>query len=218
MIICTVADLHGEIVKIPNDIDVLLIAGDVLCHSTPNEYNMHKEIAYLNKIFAPWVEKLMKRCAVWITWGNHDTLFDRNINLAPSILQDISLINRSVIINGYKLYGTPYQPYFRGWSFNKYDTPDGLGKIYSSIPKDTDILLTHCPPYGILDKTEQGDRVGSMELMKRVNQINTKLHVFGHIHNSYGKQTNGETTFINAAQMNEKYIITNSPIIHKLHK
>lgn len=61
-----------------------------------------------------------------------------------------------------------------------------MGKV-SLIPNDTDILITHCPPYSGLDRTIDGQHMGSRELLRRLEQLsNLKLHVFGHIHESFG--------------------------------
>ncbi|SFS33448.1 hypothetical protein SAMN05660206_101200 [Sphingobacterium wenxiniae] len=65
------------------------------------------------------------------------------------------------------------------------------------IPDDTDILITHGPPFGILDETVYGKRTGGEELLLRVYQVKPKYHIFGHIHEDHGSFTKGETTFIN---------------------
>lgn len=56
------------------------------------------------------------------------------------------------------------------------------------------ILVTHAPPYGILDKSYRGNNSGSKELLKLYKNNNVILHLFGHIHHSfgyYGKAANG---------------------------
>jgi Icc-related predicted phosphoesterase len=64
------------------------------------------------------------------------------------------------------------------------------GKIYmvwDQIPEDTDILITHGPPKGILDLTYRRDNAvdvcGDSSLLKRVMKLDLKLMCFGHIHN-----------------------------------
>lgn len=55
-------------------------------------------------------------------------------------------------------------------------------KLWSMIPENTDILVTHGPPYGILDTNIQNQHTGCPHLLQRVLAIKPRLHVFGHIH------------------------------------
>jgi Icc-related predicted phosphoesterase len=84
---------------------------------------------------------------------------------------------------------------------------------------DTDILITHGPPYGILDSTQRNEHVGCKALYERVQLIKPKLHVFGHIHESYGRQQDSgqqSTIFVNAATCNLRYESVQSPIVVEL--
>jgi Icc-related predicted phosphoesterase len=84
---------------------------------------------------------------------------------------------------------------------------------WDAIPKDTDILITHGPPFGHLDiPGGQSIRVGCEMLRHRVDEIKPKIHVFGHIHGSSGYYYNGHTHFINASILNEQYLYTNLPV------
>jgi Icc-related predicted phosphoesterase len=67
-------------------------------------------------------------------------------------------------------------------------------KIWSSIPLDTEILITHIPPYGILDGKE-----GCSSLLERVKEVKPRFHIFGHIHQWNGFKKMEETTFINCS-------------------
>ena len=51
------------------------------------------------------------------------------------------------------------------------------------IPKDLDILVTHMPPYGILD-----EEMGSLEILNFVLKSKPKYHLFGHIHATAGQE------------------------------
>ena len=88
-------------------------------------------------------------------------------------------------------------PIFGGWPFMKKD--DMLSKYWNNIPDSTDILITHGPPYGILDNNGRGTFCGSKSLLERVQILKPKYHIFGHIHESYGVQKINSTTFINAS-------------------
>ena len=81
------------------------------------------------------------------------------------------------------------------------------------IPVDTDILITHGPPFGKLDYARyQNVNVGCEELMKRVEEIKPKINVFGHIHEGYGYVFDGNTHYINASVLNERYEYRNKPV------
>jgi len=57
------------------------------------------------------------------------------------------LEDSSVTIEGYKIHGSPWTPEFCGWAFMLENEKDMLKK-WKMIPDDTDILITHGPPYG----------------------------------------------------------------------
>jgi Icc-related predicted phosphoesterase len=164
---------------------------------------------------------------ILFTPGNHDCIFEEDFDLARKALEEVPglivLHDKAVTIEGLKFYGTSWQPFFYKWAFNvgEWKTAENgrrfnwtdAGKLeehYSRIPEDTDVLITHCPAYGILDSVgdpeKSGRRTGSPELRDRITKLsNLKLHVFGHIHFSHGVFKNGDTTFVNAAICTEDY-------------
>jgi hypothetical protein len=81
-------------------------------------------------------------------------------------------------------YGSPWCPQFQDWAFNCPKGP-GIREKWALIPEDTDVLITHTPPYGVLDYYFQY-RLGCPDLMDRVNIVRPQVHVFGHIHNVHG--------------------------------
>ena len=109
------------------------------------------------------------------------------------------------------------------------DTDEELAEKWKMIPDDTDILVTHSPPWGMFDRVgffEDGTilNVGSESLCKyNAAHVNTcKLHVFGHIHEDYGvydirrfQNQLGDptgTVYVNASHVNERYQPVNKPI------
>ena len=108
----------------------------------------------------------------------------------------IYLDNRSVKIGGIKIYGTPATLYRGGMAFNYHQGAD-IGKIWDDIPNETDILITHMPPSGILD-----NEAGCPQLLETVDRIGPKLHLFGHIHDGHGLYEGGGTLFCNASVCN----------------
>ncbi len=80
------------------------------------------------------------------------------------------------------------------------------------IPEDTDILISNGPPFGILDETLRGERVGCVNLLNKVNLVKPKLHVFGHIHEDYGVEEKDGTTYVNASVLNLHYEMQNKAV------
>lgn len=190
--------------------------GDVIIH-TGDISKVGKE--YEVEDFVDWFSNLNYQHKIFIA-GNHDFFFERESNEnIQHILNDniIYLHNSQVEIEGIRIWGSPYTPRFFNWAFN-FDRGTDLEKNWQQIPVNTDILVTHGPPFGILDRTVSGLNVGCEELMKKVKEIQPKYHLFGHIHEGYGMLQSEKTTFINGSVLNERYELVNSPILFELEK
>lgn len=83
------------------------------------------------------------------------------------------------------------------------------------IPKETNVLITHRPPFGILDRANN-ITYGCPDLLQKVLEINPRYHLFGHIHDAYGIQEIGDTTFVNAALVDEGYRLLNKPFVFEI--
>ena len=133
------------------------------------------------------------------------------------------LCNEMIEVEGLKIYGTPYQPYFCDWAFNVPDE-NKLYEIYKQIPDGLDILITHTPPYDILDKSHIArsyyhatgeEPLGSQVLSRAIDELEQKprYHVFGHIHGDGGKTMEKDgITYINASVCTERYYPENKVI------
>ena len=161
--------------------------------------------------------------------GNHDLFMDPDHPEQPSSESAIKAIlpvsdgfhylwNSGCEIEGIKFWGSPQQPEFFNWAFN---LPRGnpLRKHWELIPGDTDVLITHGPAYGSVDRCPNfadpyGNwvSVGDKDLAKKIRQIEPAVHVCGHVHASYGHSIIGTTTYINASICNEGYFAVNKPI------
>jgi Icc-related predicted phosphoesterase len=163
--------------------------------------------------FVQWLAGLDHKHKILIA-GNHDWLFQKDPARAKSILPEsiTYLQDRRVEIQTLKIYGSPWQPAFMGWAFN---LPRGrpIRKKWKRIPDDTDILITHGPPAGILDQSYAGEHVGCADLRETIQRVKPKLHVFGHIHKSYGSTVVSGTRFVNASICNEDYLPSNPPVV-----
>jgi Icc-related predicted phosphoesterase len=144
--------------------------------------------------------------------GNHDYALEEDPPYAINLITCAAYLQDTAItINGFKFYGTPWQPEFHHWAFNLPRRGEELSEKWERIPEDTDILVTHTPPYGILDYSLYSkDNVGCELLRERVAELpNLKAHIFGHIHAGYGFMDR----FYNVSVCNESYEPKNQPIV-----
>lgn len=198
MKITVCSDIHNQqnnIKNIPKS-DLLIISGDMTGMGNPEE--IIKFNHWLGTLDFP------KNRIVCIA-GNHDLLFETNNGLARVILDNcIYLENEMIEIDGYKIYGSPHTPEFFSWAFNL-KRGEEIAKNWEKIPNNVDILITHGPPYGILDQNIKGEHCGCEELLKKVKEIEPRVHIFGHIHQSSGKIKINDTLFINASILDDNY-------------
>ena len=162
--------------------------------------------------FIDWFASLPYGHKVFIA-GNHDFIFEKENNLViPESIYYLK--DSSVIIEGIKIYGSPWQPWFYNWAFNLPRNSAALMSKWEAVPEDTDILVSHGPPFGILDKVIRGgEHVGCELLAERIRTIKPKINVFGHIHEDYGILELDGTTYINASMLDHNYQYVNKPIV-----
>jgi len=201
-----ISDTHNRQhdIDIPNG-DILIHAGDV----------SNRGLKWEVKEFLNWFSNQPHKYKIFIA-GNHDFFFEKEHEdeIKNIIPKNVIYLNDSGIeIESIKIWGSPVQPEFYNWAFNRKRGKE-IKKHWDLIPLGTDILITHGPPLNILDKTVRGDIVGCEDLLNAVNKIKPKIHVFGHIHEDYGILKKNDTTFINASILNERYRNTNDPIIY----
>lgn len=197
-----ISDTHLQHAFNVPDGDVLVHCGDGTSKGTLPEI----------KLWNAWFQNQPHRHKIAIA-GNHDFGFEqtpeavREVFTAAVYLQD-----SSITIEGVKIYGSPWQPWFGGWAFN---LPRGgeLREQWNLIPDDVDVLVTHGPPHEILDQTLLTEHVGCEELRKVVERIQPKIHAFGHIHCAHGTEKRGKTLFVNACICTESYDPWQAPVV-----
>jgi len=204
MRIVALSDTHGmhERLQVP-DGDLLIFAGD--CSSQGREY----EVAS----FLHWFAALPHPHKVMIA-GNHDFLFEQNPEKTLAMIPPgiIYLNDSGVTIEGVKIWGSPYSPRFFDWAFNC-DRGEDIAQHWRLIPDGTDVLITHGPPAGILDRTMDGDVAGCEDLLRHVERVRPKVHVFGHIHEGYGMVDKDGTCFVNACNADVRYRMRNLAVV-----
>lgn len=193
-------NLHDRI-TVPEG-DLLIHAGDATMRGTLEEI----------VVFDAWLASLPHRHKVVVA-GNHDFLFEREPALARQLLRSaVYLQDSGVELDGLELWGSPWQPWFFDWAFNlRRGAP--LREKWDLIPESTDVLITHGPPHGILDRVDGGELVGCEELLQAILRCRPRLHVFGHIHEGYGQEKRDGVTFVNASNCNRAYRPVNPPVV-----
>lgn len=201
-----ISDLHGYYPKL-NGGDLLLIAGDLTKRDQPQEHIEFSEWLDVQ----PYTKKI-------VVAGNHDNNIDADL---IECLKGCYYLNDSPVrIGELKIWGSPWTRTFEGMNPHckafTVDTEEELLEKWKAIPLDTNILITHSPPYGLRDLTVDGRRVGSKSLqMEALRLKHLKIWVVGHIHEDYGMEFDGhlyDCSLVNASHVNEKYQPVNAPI------
>jgi len=192
--------------------------GDILIHA--GDFTNHGGLSEVRR-FNLFLETLPHRHKIVIA-GNHELGFDKPSKPAIEGLLShaIYLQDRLIEIEGINIYGSPWTPWFNGMAFNLNRGPE-LRKVWEQIPGETDILITHGPPYGIHDTAcPGGELLGCEDLLETVKKIRPQFHIFGHIHGGYGitekegfGNTKDKTVYINACICREDYQPLNPPIV-----
>lgn len=214
-IVC-ISDTHGYFPPIP-ECDLLVHAGDLTNMGTKAQ--VEEGMAWLGSLKADKV--------VFVP-GNHDFYCHKQQAEAQAMADTFKvdmLIDKELVYNGFMVYGSPWQPWFHDWAFSApRDAIEGsefLQEKWARIPWDTDILVTHCPPYetgdlvgGARNPANDGRRIGCRALQARVGTLSSlELHVFGHCHSGYGVYQRPNRVAVNASTCNEQYQPANPPIL-----
>lgn len=160
-------------------------SGDVWIHAGDSELTASEMDALAKSL--PHPHKV-------VVCGNMDRRLE---NEKQSLRNVVYLQDSDVTVSGLKIYGSPWTPEFVG--IFQLEDSQAATSVWEKVPSDVDVLITHGPPKGILDRTSRGWRVGDGALLDKVEEIKPRVHCFGHIHASYGTMKNGETIFCNAA-------------------
>jgi len=206
-IIC-ISDTHGdhESVSLP-DGDVLVHAGDITAHGSRDDF----------LAFVEWFSNQPHTHKIFIG-GNHDAYLEQHPDTVQAVAKenDVIYLNDSgVELNQIRFWGSPITPRFHDWSFMR-DEPE-IQEHWQKIPDNTQFLITHGPVWGVMDEVVRSpvltEHTGCPSLAERVKQIKPDYHVFGHIHEGYGKLTQDGTHYLNVSTMNMHYVIHNDPVI-----
>jgi len=219
MKIIGISDSHGSHwdIKVP-DGDILVHAGDF-----SSQGRLPDTLDFLR-----WFNTHPHKHKIFIA-GNHDWLMEQDPNFWRIIKMEFPnltyLQDEACEVEGLKFYGSPQSPRFFNWAFNR-DRGADIKRYWDKIPTDTDVLITHGPPYGICDEAYRvgfniTEHVGCKDLLDAIKRVKPKIWMGGHIHYSYGSgniihDDGTRTVCYNCSILNEDYAVANKPWIINL--
>jgi Calcineurin-like phosphoesterase len=196
--VAAIGDLHGFLPDVPT-CDLLLVAGD-LCPA--DDHGLERQRRWLEGPFAHWLGDADAGAIAGIA-GNHDFAASDD----PALLRSLPwayLSDETTEIGGLLVHGSPWTPTFGDWAFMRPD-PE-LGELWADIPERVDLLVTHGPPHGHGDRTVHGVDVGSGTLLRRLPELDLRLHVYGHIHEGGGyRRLLGNAQLANVSHVDHLY-------------
>lgn len=209
LIIHYISDLHGNRPELKGG-NILILGGDHLASDGVRELGR----------FVKWLHRICDRYDhIIYIGGNHDNKLQRYYpeGYGPKFEREgldnpknlHYLCDSGIELEGLYFYGSPHttlfprqNPHCMAFSCSEYELRDK----FSKIPDKVDVLVTHSPPYSVLDRNIRGQNCGSHSLMQRVGDVRPQLHVFGHIHEDGAKKQNiSGIQFINSSYVNENY-------------
>lgn len=212
------SDIHCEFdsfkaevsIRKTDKVDLCIVAGDLTNWGLRKPKEVAEAAAFLS-----WLSTLMS--VVWIP-GNHDV----GINEAGDAISQLvlpkrecsNILNKTMNFQGITAHGVSLTTCFDKSRLT--DTFDHMtadrgreSAVFGALPT-VDVLVSHGPPYGLLDRS--GDRwnslnkewedvhLGSPALREYMDTKHPKLIVCGHVHESAGERTFGQTRIVNCAR------------------
>lgn len=221
MLLVAISDTHGA----HHDID--LPYGDILVHCGDfSNTGSPREIDSFSQWFGsqPHPIKLL-------VWGNHDLTLDRPFYDAnwkrfhkqkyPPLPKNYwkdrgitTLTNEIVVVNGIKFWGHPaLRPEYNYWAWEFDSWKDSDDTMYG-IPRDVDVVITHSPPYGVLDRNLSGEHIGNEELLVHIHdRVRPRICIFGHVHNPGSVRDDNGTRYYNVSMVDENLNIAHEPLV-----
>ena len=200
--IVIIADTH----KLHRELE--LPPGEILIHA--GDFTFWGKQRSDVRDFDDWLAELPHAYKIVVP-GNHEFVLE-DPRLRDEITNAELLIDQGIEIAGLKIWGSPVTPLYGGaFGMSK---PADRKRHWTHVPDKLDILITHGPPFGILDAAVGTDgHQGDGELLEAVNRAKPRLHIFGHIHAAHGTVQTERTRFINAALYGEFGDLDKPPIV-----
>jgi len=181
--------------------DVLIHCGDMFNLFEPSDEDIAKIDAWFGK---------QDFDVILVTGGNHDASLEQTLRWTDQPFKNAYFLQDKVYSHkGVTFYGSPWTPELRGHAF--YADVEGLRVAWSKIPTDTDVLVTHTPPAGILDMSSRGLELGCIDLERELKRVVPRIHCFGHVHASGGTLDSDGTRYVNASMVNSDFDLVRRP-------
>lgn len=180
MKIVVIADTHGVLPIIP-PCDVLLLGGDVAPDMLATHFSMWDpdksradQMHWLSTDYLSW-EAYVPAKHILVTPGNHDWW-----TKLPEMARSRVLIDEGVIIDNVSFWMTPWTSKIPGWNYmlDAYRRRER----FLMIPSGIDMLVSHGPMFGYLDRTYTNIHAGCPELLDIVKDRKPAHFFHGHIH------------------------------------
>jgi Icc-related predicted phosphoesterase len=177
--------------------DVLLHCGDMCNGFEPDA----RDLESIDRWFARQEFEL-----ILCTGGNHDFVIEERAERGATVFQNATyLAGETIEFGGLKFFAAPWIPKLESWAY--FCDEAELEEKWNEIPDNTSVLITHTPPFGILDRNRLDKQQGCPLLRTRIKELaSLQLHAFGHIHESHGRKQVGNVQFINAALQTGKLL------------
>lgn len=147
MKIIVISDTHGEHRALGR------LSGDVLVHCGDFALGERDQAAALAELDAWFAQQAFRH--VLCVGGNHDFLVEARQARGQRVFQHaVCLEDQTVDIDGVRFHGAPWVPELTQWAH--FRAAPALVEAWSRIPDDVDVLVTHTPPQGILDRNSRG--------------------------------------------------------------
>jgi Icc-related predicted phosphoesterase len=212
MRIVAISDTHGHHRRVGGVPD-----GDVFIHC--GDYSDYGEVEVMRSA-NQWIASLSHRYKFGV-YGNHDITCDRErprfyVPEASKALAALEVLdNEEISIGAVNFYGVPYCKDWPGWSEKTFTrSPGEMEAIFSLAPTALDVLITHGPPFGILDMPHtSGEHLGCPAVLSYVKRVRPKVVLFGHIHGGFGRVRVDGTEFVNCAFLGEPNTPLHRPVV-----
>ncbi|HEY5235529.1 MAG TPA: metallophosphoesterase, partial [Rhabdochlamydiaceae bacterium] len=181
MDVTCISDLHGHLPELPGG-DLLIVAGDLTARDKTDEYLE----------FYAWLDEQNYKCKIVVA-GNHDNALAKPEYMGRSdrFHPAIYLCDSGTEFEGLKIWGSPWTKTFEGMNPHcmafTCETEEELDSKFAKIPEGLNILITHSPVRGFVDKLSNGENAGSFALKKALWKMfePPQFIICGHIHEAY---------------------------------
>ena len=190
-------------------------------------HDPNQQQAWFDRNVRPWLASAPAKHKL-LTWGNHDwcgqacnfrsdsPAHARSTDLQILVDEGTTVPFARAASREMSVWATPWSNPFMRWAFMK--RPSDLERVYAEIPDDTDILVSHQPPYGYGDRTfnldsARAEHVGSRELLDAIERVRPKVVICGHVHGGFGRYEHGDVPIHNVSVVDESYRLVNAPTV-----